>query len=80
MFIALLIFFAAFLLIHGNYITMYYKAGSDISAGEVKVTFDKEGVAEVRDIRVKDRLVRGFRKNRGVNLYAAAQRQWSSDN
>jgi uncharacterized SAM-binding protein YcdF (DUF218 family) len=57
-FIALLILFAAFLLIHGNYITMYYKAGSDISAGEVKVTFDKEGVAEVRDIRVKDRLVR----------------------
>jgi len=56
-FAALIVFFAVFLIIHGNYITMYYKSNADIAASDVKVTFDKEGVAKVRDVRVKDKMV-----------------------
>ncbi len=56
-FAALIVFFAVFLIIHGNYITMYYKFNTDIAVSDVKVTFDKEGVAKVRDVRVKDKMV-----------------------
>ena len=56
-FAALFVFFAVFLIIHGNYITMYYKSNADIAVSDVKVTFDKEGVAKVRDVRVKDKIV-----------------------
>ena len=57
-FISILILFAAALLIHGNYITMFYKAiDAGVTVDDVSVTFDKEGVAKVRDIRVKDNMV-----------------------
>ena len=54
--IILIIAALVILLVHGNYVTLYFNVAENITADNISVSFEREGIANVRDISVKNRV------------------------